>query len=126
VGLFDRAGGDRAGGGRLRESGGDASHLVIAYLKQETIGPLKGLGRFVVFGIVGSMALCVGLVLLAVGLLRLLQGETGSTFAGHLSWVPYALVAVVGLVVIGMAAWRIDKGPAARRAPSPRATEEER
>jgi hypothetical protein len=110
----------------LRESGGDASHLVIAYLKQETIGPLKGLGRFVVFGIVGSMALCVGLVLLAVGLLRLLQGETGSTFAGHLSWVPYALVAVVGLVVIGMAAWRIDKGPAARRAPSPRATEEER
>ncbi|MHB8218754.1 MAG: hypothetical protein ACYDHU_00300 [Acidimicrobiales bacterium] len=126
MGLFDRRDGDGTRRGQLRESGGDASKLVIAYLKQETLGPLKGLGRFVMFGIAGSMALCVGLVLLAVGFLRLLQGETGSTFAGHLSWVPYAIVAVAGLAVIGLAAWRVGKGPAARRMPSPRAIEEDR
>ncbi len=126
MGLFDRTSRDDAGSGRLRESGGDATQLVIAYLKQETVGPLKGLGRFVVFGVVGSVALCIGIVLLAVGLLRLLQGETGSTFAGHLSWAPYAIVAVVGLAVIALAGWRIGKGAAARRGSSIGGNEEER
>jgi len=126
VGLFDRTSGDATGHGRVRESGGDAAQLVIAYLKQETVGPLKGLGRFIIYGVAGSVALCIGIVLLAVGLLRLLQGETGSTFAGHLSWVPYGIVAVVGLAVIALAVWRIGKGTAARRSSSIRGIEEER
>ena len=33
--------------------------------------------------------LSIGLAVLAVGFLRLLQGETGSTFTGNLSWIPY-------------------------------------
>ncbi|MDA8358741.1 MAG: hypothetical protein M0Z95_21165 [Actinomycetota bacterium] len=113
-------------GSRVGESGTDAIHLVTAYFKQETIGPLKGLGRFVTYGIVGSLSLGIGLVLLAVGLLRLLQGETGSTFAGHLSWAPYAIVAVAGMVGIAAAAWRVGKGPAARRRPAGVETREDR
>ena len=41
--------------------------LVIDYVKQETLDPLKGLGRFILFGVAGSVALPLGLVVLAVG-----------------------------------------------------------
>lgn len=112
--MADRDGKKRSG---LTGSGEDVVRLVIAYLKQETLGPLRGLGRFLLFGIVGSLALCLGVALLLIGLLRVLQTETGSTFAGHLSWVPYTLVAVVALALIGLAAWRIGAGQAARRRP---------
>lgn len=101
----------------LRESGGDAVQLVIDYVKQETLDPLKGLGRFLGLGIVGSLTLCVGVVLLLVALLRLLQTETAGTFDGNLSWLPYLIVAVVAMVLIGLAVWRVSSGPAARRLP---------
>ena len=65
----------------------------------------------------GSLALCIGTVLLLVGLLRLLQTETGTTFAGNLSWIPYGIVAVVAVAVMGVTAWRVAKGPAERRLP---------
>lgn len=110
MGLFDR--GDS---GRVRQSGGDTVQLVIDYVKQETLEPLKGLGRFLIFGIAGSLALCVGLLLLLVALLRLLQTETGGTFAGNLSWLPYLIVVAAALLVIGLAVWRVAKGPATRR-----------
>lgn len=115
MGLFDRAGGRDGRKGHLRRSGGDVMQVVIDYVKQETFQPLKGLGRFVAFGVAGSLALCTGLVLLLVGLLRLLQSETGDTFGGHLSWLPYVIVAAVGAVVLALSAWRIGKGAAARR-----------
>jgi hypothetical protein len=117
VALFGRRGDEDRGGGRLKESGGDAVELVVEYVKQETIGPLKGVGRFLAFGIAGSLLLCVGTVLLLVGVLRLLQGETGGAFAGDWSWVPYLIVAVAALGVIALAGWRVVSGPAARRLP---------
>ena len=116
MGILRAKGAAKDGG--LRQSGGDAVQLVIDYVKQETLTPLKGLGRFVLWGIVGSLALCVGLVLLLVGLLRLLQTETGSTFNGHLSWLPYLIVIGAAGACIGFAIWRIAKGPAARRLPA--------
>lgn len=106
-----------AGKGRSEGTGAAAREvvqLVVDYAKQETLGPLKGLGRFVALGTVGSVALAVGLVLLLLGLLRALQDETGSTFGGHLSWLPYLLTGVAAVVVLGLAAWRIVQGPARR------------
>jgi hypothetical protein len=105
--------------GGVRQSGTDALQLVVEYVKQETLTPLKGLGRYLVFGIAGSLALCAGLVLLAVALLRALQTETGTTFAGNLSWLPYVIVCFAAILVMGLAAWRITKGPAARRRREP-------
>ncbi len=104
--------------GDLRATGGDAARLVVDYVKQETLDPIKGLGRFVLFGIVGSVALAIGLVILAVALLRLLQGETGGAFDGNLSWLPYLIctVVVVGVAVASVAA--VVRG-GARRAQSP-------
>jgi hypothetical protein len=103
------------GGGGIRQSGTDALQLVIDYVKQETLTPLKGLGRYLVFGILGSIALCAGLVLLLVALLRALQEETGTFFGGTLTWAPYVIVAGAAVILMALAAWRIAKGPAAKR-----------
>jgi len=102
------------GPGRLKGFGGDTVQLVVDYVKQETLDPLKGLGRFIVFGVVGSVALAIGLVILAVALLRVLQGETGSTFRGNWSWAPYLICAVAVLAVAGAAVASIGRGPARR------------
>ncbi|HXW38529.1 MAG TPA: hypothetical protein VEJ44_02450 [Acidimicrobiales bacterium] len=95
----------------------DAVSLLVAYVKQETLDPLKSLGRFVLFGVTGSIAIAVGVGLLLLAGLRALQTET-ATFRGNLSWVPYLIVAGAALTVIGLSAWRIVSGPAARRIPA--------
>ncbi len=114
--------GDRKGdrkaktGGRsgATAAGREFADLVVAYAKQETLGPLRGLGRFVALGVSGSVALSLGLLLLLLALLRALQTETGSTFQGHLSWLPYVITAGAALTVLGLSVWRITKTPPAR------------
>lgn len=83
--------------------------LSTAYAKQETVDPLKGLGRFFQFGVSGIVLLAVGSVLLLVGLLRFLQTETGSALTGNLSWVPYLVVLVVAAAFIGLVVRRLVK-----------------
>ena len=83
--------------------------LVRAYAKQETIEPLKGVGRWLAFGVAGAVLLGTGLVLLAVGGLRALQTETGDTFSGNWSWAPYLIVLAGCAVVIALVASRIGK-----------------
>ena len=80
----------------LRHAGDDAFQLTVDYLKQETVEPLRGLGRFLYMGIAGSFFLAVGLLLILIGVLRLLQTETGTALTGDWSWVPYAVVVVLG------------------------------
>jgi len=104
----------KEGGGGATTAGREFVDLVVAYAKQETLGPLRGLGRFVAFGVSGSVALSIGLLLLLLALLRALQTETGSTFQGNLSWLPYVITAAAALVVLGLSVWRITKTPPAR------------
>jgi hypothetical protein len=101
----------------LRHAGDDAFQLTVDYLKQETVEPLKGLGRFLYMGIAGSFFLAFGILLILLGVLRLLQTETGSALTGDWSWVPYAAVFVLGLLVIGVAVWRITAGPGQAKLP---------
>ena len=82
---------------------GELYDLVRAYAKQETLEPIKGLGRYAAFGVVGSILLGIGVVLLGVGLLRALQTETGDTFDGGWSWAPYVLTLLACAVVAGLA-----------------------
>lgn len=83
--------------------------LLISYLKQETIGPISRLGRYILFGMAGSILVSFGIVLLVVGLLRLLQDETGSTFTGDLSWLPYVISALAGIATAGIAVMGVVK-----------------
>jgi hypothetical protein len=101
----------------LRHAGDDAFQLTVDYLKQETVQPLRGLGRFLYMGIAGSFFLAGGILLILIGILRLLQTETGTALTGNWSWVPYVSVMVLGIAVIGIAAWRITAGPARERLP---------
>ena len=87
--------------------------LVVAYAKQETLEPIKGLGKFIAMGVAGSLMLSVGLVLLVLALLRALQNETGDTLDGNLSWVPYLITLVACAVVAALAVRAI--GAAKRR-----------
>lgn len=81
----------------------DLWQLVMTYFKQETVEPLKGLGRFVAYGVAGSLFLGVGVVLLLLAGLRVLQEETGTTFTGNWSWAPYAITLAGSAAVIGLA-----------------------
>jgi hypothetical protein len=83
--------------------GRDLVTLVIQYVKQETLEPIRGLGRYLGFGLAAVVVAGLGLILLVLGLVRLLQAETGSAFTGHLSFVPYLAAMMVSLVVIGLA-----------------------
>jgi hypothetical protein len=108
--------------GGLRTSGNEAVQLVIAYIKQETLTPLRGLGRYILFGVAGSVALAIGLVILSVAFLRLLQGETGTTFSGDWSWAPYLICTVAVVIVAGFAVMAVSRG----QSRSPSASEKER
>lgn len=89
--------------------------MATAYAKQETIDPLRGLGRFLGYGIGGAIFLGVGSLLLMLAGLRALQTQTSTTFNGNLSWAPYLLVAAGGVVLVGLAVLRVSKrkGPGA-------------
>jgi hypothetical protein len=100
----------RTGIGDIRSTGSETARLVVDYVKQETLDPLKGLGRYVLFGVVGSVALAIGLVILAIALLRLLQGETGGTFDGNWSWAPYLICTVVVLAAAAAAIFAVVRG----------------
>src|SRR5207247_3849167 len=78
--------------------------LVVTYVKQQTLVPLQQLGRYIGFGLAGSMLLGFGVVFLAMSGLRALQEETGDTFTGDWSWVPYVIV-IFALLLGGALVW---------------------
>ncbi len=71
--------------------------VIIGYVKQETLGAMRPLGRYLAFGVSGAVLVTFGFALILLGILRLLQSETGSTFHAHLSWVPYLVTMVIGV-----------------------------
>ncbi len=87
--------------------------LVVEYFKQETIVPLKQLGRYVAFGLLGALLLGFGAVFLGLAGLRALQTETDTTFTGNWSWVPYVIM-VVALLLGAAVTWQ-TRGAVRRR-----------
>jgi hypothetical protein len=76
--------------------------LVVTYFRQQTVVPLQRLGRFIGFGILGSLLLGFGVLFLAMSGLRAIQDKSGDTFSGDWSWVPYLIMFVVLLFGAGL------------------------
>ena len=89
---------------------GEVVDLVKDYARQETLGPLRGAGRWLAFGTLGAILLATGTSILVLGILRYFQTEHAHTFAGKwVSLVPYVIALAISLTVIGVAASRIGK-----------------
>ncbi len=87
---------------------GQVVDLVKDYVRQETLGPIKGAGRWLGRGVAGAFLIGSGCVLLVLAALRMIQNEFGRSFRGQwMSLLPYLFAFVVSLAVMGVAVWRI-------------------
>lgn len=88
---------------------GEVIEFVKTYAKQETVGPLKGVGRWLGFGAAGALSLGIGLSLLLLGSLRFVQTEWARSAEGRLSWLAYLIVLVVCVMLLVFTLMRINK-----------------
>lgn len=82
--------------------------LVRAYAKQETIGELRGTGRWLAWGAIGGLSILLGLLFTLVGVLRLLQ-STAFEGSSALSWAPYFIVLALTIALVVFSQSRIRK-----------------
>jgi hypothetical protein len=101
-------------GASLQRDFEELRDIAIRYVKEETIKPIKELGRFVLWGSIGSLFVGFGAVLLLIGSLRYLQWQF-RVLDGSLSWLPYVIVAMLSLIVVALTVWRVVSGTAKRR-----------
>ena len=85
-------------------------NLTVDYAKQEIRDPVRGLGSYLLWGSLSMLLIGLGAVLLAIGGLRALQTETGSTFTGSLSWAPYGIVLAGAVIVLGIVGTVMTRG----------------
>ena len=89
---------------------GQVIDLVKEYAQQETLGPIKGAGRFLAAGAIGAVLIGMGCVYLVLGILRLIQNEYGDSFTSKwMALLPYLIALLASLAIMGVAAWRISK-----------------
>jgi len=93
----------------VREVITDLWQLIRDYAKQETIDPLKMLGAFLGWGLLGAVALCLGLGFGALAIIRALQTHTGLHLTGSLNWVPYLAGLLFTAGSAGLAVWFIKR-----------------
>jgi hypothetical protein len=97
---------------KAKNPSGDARELVdlvVAYAKQETLEPLKGLGKKAAFGIGGALLLGIGGIFCSLGALRAMQSETDFFEEHNLTYLPYFFTVVI-LVVLSLIGW-VGLGP---------------
>ena len=83
--------------------------LVITYAKQQAIDPIRGAGRWLGFGVAGAILLSIGLVIGALGVLRLIQTTPLGT-SNSWSWTSYLITIVVCGVIGKVSMSRIKRG----------------
>ncbi len=97
---------------KARNPTGDAKELVdlvIAYAKQETLDPLKGLGKNALKGIGGALLLGMGGIFCSIAALRAMQSEIDWFEEHNATYVPYGLTIVL-LIVLALIGW-VGLGP---------------
>ncbi len=92
----------------------ELASMAVSYAKQETVAPLKGLGRYAAFGFASALCFAAGLFMVALGALRGIQAATdadnrdpraNALFDGSLTWVPYLLGVIVCVALLGLIAF---------------------
>jgi len=94
----------------------DLVESVKAYAVQETVGPIKGAGRWLAYGTIASLSLGMSVVLLGLGALRLSQDVGGTALDGTWSFVHYFVATIVLSVAVVGAISRIRKDSLAKDA----------
>ena len=87
----------------------DIVRLAVAYAKQETVDPVKGLAKYLAWGISGALFMGFGLVLLSLSLLRGIQEHR---WGRQTSFAPYLLTALGGIVALGAIAIALKRATA--------------
>lgn len=102
----------------------DIFTLSIDYIKQETTEPLKGLKRYLVFGVAGGLLIAFASVLLVLSLLRGIQAgfayrhlkttavgvvRNNGPLSGSWTWAPYLLATVACVLGLGAIALSLTK-----------------
>ena len=98
-------------GQTIADEAEELKNVALRYVKEETVDPVKALGRYTAFGCAGSFFVGLGGLLMLVGVLRMLAHG----FHGTVSWIPYLIMSVLGVVVIGFTIKKIASGPSKRR-----------
>lgn len=91
--------------------------LLRAYARQETVEPLRNLGAYLGFGLAAATVTSLGLGLLLLGGLRLMQAEAPRWVdaTARSSFIPYLVVTVLCVLLIGLLASRIRREFGARQ-----------
>lgn len=90
----------------------EIQQLLVAYAKQETVEPFKHLGRYLGFGLGGSLLVFLGAFFVGLGALRLSQTFDvfdGGSWASTLPYVIAIAVLVLALISIYVALDRAKK-----------------
>ena len=90
-------------------SGSVVFEMLFSYVKRETLKPIRGAGRWIAFGLTAALFISIGIVLGAIGVLRLAQTVflDGST---SWSWVHYLFALIVCVLVLILTVSKIRKG----------------
>ncbi len=92
-----------------KKSTSDVFELLLNYVKRETLKPIKGAGRWIVFGLLAALSLSIGIVLGAIGVLRLAQALLFSDSTSW-SWTNYVIALVVCVAILFFTVSKIRKG----------------
>ena len=89
--------------------------LVVGYAKQETVDPLKRLGKTVAFGVAGAALVGMGGVFLSMAALRAMEDETDFFYEHNLTWLPYFILTLLlfagaGISWVGLGPGRAERG----------------
>jgi hypothetical protein len=106
---------DRAPRSGLGEQVSDVIETVKAYALQETVDPIRVMGRFLLAGLLGAAFIGLGCLLMVMALLRFIQSRHVGAFHGTWSFVPYLIALVPCVAGIVLAFSRIGKTGLDRR-----------
>lgn len=91
------------------EGAQEVQRLLIDYARQETIEPLKSLGRYLGFGLAGAIFVFAGVLFVGLATLRLLQSLDPFEGGSWASTLPYLVAIAVLTAAIGLIAASLSR-----------------